>query len=138
MKIDRSSLHAPTPTRRGERARGSDGGFADALGGGDAPQGAAGAPSAQMTGLDALLALQDVQQAPGGREEEARSQGERILDRLEELRMDLLDGRLTGASVQRLSAEVDAARAESDDPRLNDILDEIELRAHVELAKLGL
>jgi hypothetical protein len=38
--------------------------------------------------------------------------------------------------VRRLADEVDQARGEIDDPGLNEILDEIELRVHVELAKL--
>ncbi len=139
MKIDRSSLHPPSAPKRGGRARdgAEGGGFAEALGSGEASQGAKAAPGGKVSGLDALLALQEVPDASGGRDE-ALSQGGRILDRLDELRLDLLDGRLSSSSVQNLTAEIDSARAESEDPRLNEILDEIELRAHVELAKLGL
>jgi hypothetical protein len=139
MKIDGSSLHPTSPPKRGGRARDGarSGSFAEALGSGAAPQGASPASGGQVGGLDALLALQEVPDTSGGRDE-ARDQGERILDRLDDLRLDLLDGRLSSSSVQNLAAEIDAARSESDDPRLNEILDEIELRAHVELAKLGL
>jgi len=137
MKIDRLSPQGTAPARRKERTQGGGGGdFASRVGegGGDAVGGVGSA--GQIAGLDALLALQEVPDALAQRSK-ARQHGERLLERLEELRLNLLDGRLSPATISRLAEEVETARAQTDDPVLNEILDEIELRARVELAKLG-
>jgi hypothetical protein len=60
-----------------------------------------------------------------------------LLDRLDELRLGLLGGRLSMAALERLTLLVAENRGKVDDPRLTQILDEIEVRAAVELAKLG-
>jgi hypothetical protein len=56
---------------------------------------------------------------------------------LDELRLAILDGRLRPVDLERLTRLVAEQRTAADDPRLAGILDEIELRAAVELAKLG-
>ena len=58
-----------------------------------------------------------------------------ILDRLEGLRLDLLAGTISPDKLLQLSHVVSARRAQISDPRLVGILDEIDLRAQVELAK---
>jgi len=136
MKVDRSSP-SPTPSARAKAGAeaGKSGGFQRTMqSGGGAAAGPSGATS--LGGLDALLALQEVPDAVAERSK-ARRQGERILDRLEELRLALLEGRVPSAVLERMVGELDTARGETDDPGLNDILDEIDLRARVELAKLG-
>ena len=60
-----------------------------------------------------------------------------ILDRLDELRLDLLTGGLSRTKLQHLAKMVNARRQGVSDPRLGEILDEIDLRAQVELAKHG-
>jgi hypothetical protein len=137
MKIDRTSVQNHAPVRRVDRTSKSGGsGFSKALdnagGDGDTAGVAAGT---SVGGLDALLALQEVPDSLA-RREKGRKHGERLLDMLDELRVNLLEGRLSEASIGRLAGEVERAREETDDPRLNGILDEIELRARVELAKL--
>jgi hypothetical protein len=134
MKIDRTSLHPTTPTRRNAKSGG--GGFAGHVSGGAAAAPSGGsAPASGVSNLDSLLALQEVPGQDSGRGQ-ARQRGERLLDRLEELRDGLLMGRMPADTVRRLADEVEAARAETEDPQLNEILDEIDLRAQVELAKL--
>ena len=59
-----------------------------------------------------------------------------ILDRLDEIRHGLLSGSLSLAQVTGLANLVRSRRATIADPRLRDVLDEIELRAEVEIAKL--
>jgi hypothetical protein len=86
--------------------------------------------------VDALLALQEVANEPN-RRALARRRGEELLDRLEELRLALLDGRLSLDMLERLGDLVALHRGKVYDPRLDQVLDEIELRAAVELAKLG-
>ena len=58
-----------------------------------------------------------------------------ILDRLEDLRIELLSGAISRDKLTQLSQVVSARRAEVTDPRLAEVLDEIDLRAQVELAK---
>ncbi len=86
--------------------------------------------------VDALLTLQEVSEDPGGRYR-GRRRGEALLDQLDELRLGLLVGSLPLATVERLAAVAEAKRGQVDDPHLARVLDEIEIRAAVELAKLG-
>jgi hypothetical protein len=126
MKIETAYSPNRTPSRRTGRANGSD--FARAL---DAQRGIA-PPQAARAAADAsvLLAAQEV-----GQDEVERRRGHAVLDRLEELRHGLLAGALSRRSLERLTALVATERAHAVDPRLASVLDEIELRAKVELAK---
>jgi hypothetical protein len=60
-----------------------------------------------------------------------------MLDELEQIRLGLLLGAIPRAKLEQLAQLVRARREQVDDPRLMAILDEIELRAAVELAKLA-
>ena len=137
MKVDRTSVHTNVPVRRTDRTSKSDkSGFSQALEGAGGDGGTSGVSAgSSVGGLDALIALQEVPDSQA-RREQGRKHAERLLDILDDLRVGLLEGRLSEASIARLARELERVRAETDDPRLNGILDEIELRAHVELAKL--
>jgi len=91
-----------------------------------------------MTGIDALLVVQQVDNSV---EREARRRlvrrGEELLDGLEELRHGLLMGEIPTGRMMALAQNVRARRENCGDPRLAAILDEIELRVEVELAKLS-
>ncbi len=138
MKIDRLSTIGKPATRRNERNGATkSGAFAKALSvGGEAPPASAVSGGAALAPVDALLALQEVSDDPGGRNR-GRRHGEEMLDHLGDLHLGLLSGRMTLGALDRLSAMVTAKRGLVDDPRLVQILDEIEIRAAVELAKLG-
>lgn len=58
-----------------------------------------------------------------------------ILDRLDEIKLELLTGSLSKEKLIHLARMVNVRRQEVTDPRLGEILDEIDLRAQVELAK---
>lgn len=58
-----------------------------------------------------------------------------ILDRLEDLRLQLLAGVVSRDRLLQLTHVVNQHRESVTDPRLAEILDEIDLRARVELAK---
>ena len=137
MKIDRVSPIGTKPSRRSERSDGSkSSSFSKALGSSPAPAPSSVSGNGALGPVDALLALQEV---PGesNRRGRAQQRGEDLLDRLDELRLAMLDGRLPMATIERLADVANAQRAKTDDPRLVEVLDEIELRAAVELAKLG-
>lgn len=95
------------------------------------------APSA-INSVDALLVVQSMGDAT---EHETRkrliSRGEDILDRLEDVRHGLLMGEIPKDKLVALAQTVRTRREACGDPRLGAILDEIELRAEVELAKLS-
>jgi hypothetical protein len=134
MKIDPLASLRTQNLRRKDRAAGGNG-FADALkGGNERAAHTAGAPG--VGALDALLTLQQAPDALSGRAK-ARKRGEQLLDELERIRMGLLAGRIPLSGLKRLSALLGQARPEVEDPRVEQVLAEIEVRAAVELAKLG-
>jgi hypothetical protein len=112
-------------TRSGDFARHLDSAGASAGVNGGSPVGT----------VNALLALQEVDDSLNGRAK-ARQRAADILDELDQLRDGLLAGTLPRESIVRLAQIVRSRRPDVDDPRLKDVLDEIELRAEVELAKL--
>jgi len=86
-------------------------------------------------GVDALLALQAVGGPLEGRRRAVR-RASQILDILDEVKLALLDGDLSLAQLDRLRRTVNEERGLTGDPKLEGVLDEIELRAAVEIAKL--
>lgn len=136
MKIDRFSGPKSTSTSRSDRtSKSGGGGFARALAGGPS-QSAAPAGSSPVQALNALLAVQEVDDATQGRGR-ARRRAESLLDRLEELRLALMLGEVPLEQLERL-AGVMAERGEKvNDPKLAQIINEIEIRVAVELAKRG-
>ena len=91
---------------------------------------------AALTNLDALIALQEVDD-PVERRKRAALRGRSLLDSLDQLKAAMLAGKVSTAALQRIADQL-RGRAPSADPQLDDILAHIELRAEVELAKLGL
>ncbi len=104
-----------------------------------AVEGAAGLGGAagvtHISTLEALIALQDVG-GPLERRRRAVGRAGTILGALEGLKLDLLEGKLSRSAIEALARAVREQRAATDDPRLEGLLDEIETRAAVELAKL--
>lgn len=86
--------------------------------------------------LDTLLAVQ-AQEDPAERKKRQARRGHDLLDGLDRLKAALLSGRVQIAELERLKGMVSARRESTDDPRLDEVLAHIELRAAVELAKLG-
>jgi hypothetical protein len=60
-----------------------------------------------------------------------------LLDGLDKLKAALLSGRVQISELENLKTTLSLRREMTDDPRLDDVLAHIELRAAVELAKLG-
>ncbi len=87
--------------------------------------------------LDALLAVQEVED-PTQRAAKKRAQlrADSILDKLDSIRIKMLGGNLTVGHMVDVADVVAAHREKIDDPQLTAIIDEIDLRAQVELAKM--
>jgi hypothetical protein len=86
--------------------------------------------------MSALLALQGVED-PTQRRRRAVGRAGRILDMLEELKLAMFDGEASSTMLDRLMGAVREQRAATEDPHLEAVLDQIETRAAVELAKRG-
>ena len=65
----------------------------------------------------------------------AKKRANEMLDKMEEIRMGLLMGGIPQKSLQDLSRVIQSRKDEFTDPQLKEIMDEIDLRAQVELAK---
>ncbi|KQN74278.1 MULTISPECIES: flagellar assembly protein FliX [unclassified Devosia] len=94
------------------------------------------APVVALTPLDAILAIQSVGDAMGGKRK-AVKRGSNLLDLLEGIKADLLVGDITPDRLDALVKELSTYRDRTE-PGLDDLLDDIELRVRVELAKQGL
>ena len=87
-----------------------------------------------ISGVSGLMALQGVDDPLERRRRNIR-RGSGLLDRLDDLKLALLSGADGQTALQGLSRAAAEARAEDDTPGLTAILDQIDLRAAVELAK---
>jgi Class II flagellar assembly regulator len=97
---------------------------------------AATAPKA-AAGIDALLALQGIEEDPVERRRRSVARGKGALDVLDDLKIGLLSGNLNASTVSRLRDAAANLKSTSGDPGLDAVLSEIELRVEVELAKAG-
>jgi hypothetical protein len=88
-----------------------------------------------VTGVDVIVALQAIEQ-PDDRRRRAVATGDRILDLLDQLKLGMLSGRVSISDLEKLKRTIERQQLQDNDPELNDILKQINLRAHVELAKL--
>ena len=88
-----------------------------------------------IAALDSILMLQGMEDSTQGRSK-GLAHGEQLLDLLDSVRDGLLAGGIPRATLNKLAVAVTRRHEAFSDPRLQDVLDQIELRAHVELAKL--
>lgn len=129
------------PRRTGGAAKGGAFSPSSAAASGAGPASGAGqvtgvVASASIASIDAVMALQTVDD-PAGRKARAVERGTRILDDLDDLKIALLEGRISTEQLNRIIGLIAARREQSGDDGLDDVLDGIDLRAQVELAKLG-
>lgn len=92
--------------------------------------------AAPLATLDAILALQ-AEEDPGHRRRRGAQAGREVLDALDALKAAVLGGSIPAATLSTIAAKL-ADLPATGDPALDGILGEIDLRARVELAKLGL
>ncbi len=86
-------------------------------------------------GIDALIALQGVDD-PTERRRHAVKRGRHALDALDELKLGLLGGTLSPATLTKLQSVAAYLNGGSGEAGLDAVLGEIELRVAVEIAKL--
>lgn len=133
MKVTGPSGTTSTPSSRPNRASG--GGFSLPSGGTTSTGAASAAASTGgVAGVSALMALQGVEDATE-RRRRAMRRGGGLLDRLDELKLMMLAGQDGIGVLNNLARAVREERPDSADAELNAVLDQIDLRAAVELAK---
>ena len=93
------------------------------------------AAASGLFGMDALLALQGEEDVLTGRRRRQIKRSNDILDALDDIRVSVLGGEIDDEALLRLQSNIAASREEVADDRLQGVLNEIETRAFVELAK---
>lgn len=139
IKIDNVGAGRGTAaTRKSRKTTVSGGSFSDTLKetAESLETGAAGG----VGGVSSVGAIISVQEVPDSTEERSRgllmSYGDELLAKLDDLRVGLLVGAIPKDDLADLAHRMRQKKQQVDDPRLTEIIDEIELRAEVEIAKL--
>lgn len=133
--VDTSRTVRATAPSRARKGRGAAKGGFSVSEGNDAAAPAVGG-AAPSVPVEAVLALQQAPDATQGRSR-GLARGTQLLQHLDRIRLGLLAGGIPRQTLQQLASELRAERALTGDPKLAAVLDEIELRARVELAKYG-
>jgi hypothetical protein len=101
----------------------------------DTRAGSASTALRTVGGIDALIALQGVED-PAERRKRAVRRGRVALDALDELKIGILGGTLAPATLTRLQSAAASLKDATGDADLDGVLGEIELRVEVEIAKM--
>ena len=138
MKVDRSKgAGATSGTKKASSspdAGGAD--FSQYVQGGVSETSGASATQS-IAQLDSLLAVQETEDpTKKAAKKRAQMRSDSILDKLDQIRIKMLGGDLTVGHMIDVADVVASHRDKIDDPKLTAIMDEVDLRAQVELAKM--
>ncbi len=89
-----------------------------------------------LASLSAILTLQSQDEIAADRRRRATKRGHDLLDALDRLKAALLGGRVAVNDLKAIAARLAERNGSTGDPRLDDLVAHIELRAQVELAKI--
>lgn len=137
MKVDGvGGPKGPDGAKKAKKTGGAN--FADALDQAASPEPTAAPPAPTgVAAVEAVLAVQAAGTATDGRSKGLlMSRAEGLLDNLDAIQVGLLEGGVRKDKIVEMAQKLRERRQDSDDPKLNELLDEIELRAEVEIAKL--
>lgn len=141
MKVSRTRPAAISATKKKGKASAASGQqFVDHLSSTNEP---VNTPSSveETSAVSSVGSILAVQEVTDHSDQEARrllrQRGEDILDKLDEIRRDILLGALPVERLTNLAHLLRTKRNSVDDPKLLELIDEIELRAEVEIAKLS-
>lgn len=134
MKIESRRINGTTPARRTANR--------DQRGGESFQVETPSAPTelARLTGLGGASAIGAVllaqeEDTPQSRQRRSVKRADDLLDRLDEIRVSLLSGRIAMNKLEALQRALSSRLDNSDNPKLQETLDAIDLRVAVELAK---
>jgi len=133
-KIDGlGQIRTPQPVKRAAKSDASGGTvFAKHLDEDSDVSATSGVVSANS--VSGILGVQEVDDALA-HASKGKRRAQDILDKLDDLRLQLLAGGISREKLLQLSHMVSTRRSQIKDPRLAALLDEVDLRAQVELAK---
>ena len=134
MKVDQTRRNSPASVKRSSGNRGVESSDFDSLLTSEQKIGSVAAAN-RISSVDSVVALQEI---TGDNRDEggAKSRANLILDKLEDIRMGLLMGQIPKSNLEELSKILIVARENSIDSNLLEVIEDIELRAKIELAKL--
>ncbi len=139
MKIQGPDKASSTSSsKKSSKAKSGDGSFGVMLSGDEGTSQTASTGAAQtLTNVEALLIAQSTDD-PAGRASKGRMmvRADKLLDELDKLRLNMLTGNMTVGDMIDLADVVASNREGIDDPELAAILQEIDLRAQIEIAKM--
>ncbi len=138
MKIVAPGPLARTMGRTRKAGTSGSGDFAKSLDGASETGVPPGTPGAsQIASVDALLALQGEPDADNDGDRQETRRGHTLLDELEVIKTGLLVGRIPRGRLEALARMMERRQDLPSSPLLAGLIDEIELRVKVELAKLS-
>lgn len=138
MKIAGSGSIRSNATRRKGGTAPAAGEFAGHMSGAAKTQTPAVSGTTQVASVGALVALQDSSGFGGDTGAVEIDRAEKLLDQLDRIRVGILTGSISSATLQNIVNRLAQRRTDGVEPRLAALVDEIELRARVELAKLSM
>jgi len=103
--------------------------------GGSAQAAVAATTGLQVAALDALLTLQEAGEPLTGKRRAVKRSND-MLDLLDDIKLGILSGAVPRQTLRQLTKLVAERRDDFHEPGLQGVIDEIDLRAQVELAKL--
>ncbi|MBI1215326.1 MAG: flagellar assembly protein FliX [Alphaproteobacteria bacterium] len=141
MKVEgpRKSSGTSGSSKSGGAKGTGDGSFSGLIEVGGAAENKPAASGVAINRIDALLSLQEAEEASSEEiAKRAKRRGIDLLDQLDRLRLGLLTGEVPPDALHHLKNMLGAHRDKVEDPQLAAVLDEIDLRVQVELAKFGM
>lgn len=139
MKIEGPKSTSDISKKKDAKKTSSSGGAFQSMmsGAGGASEASGAGLTAGIASMDILLAAQSVDDATQGKaKRQVKERADSILDKLNALKVAMVSGNVTVGHMISIADVVASHRETITDPELTAILDEIDLRAHVELAKL--
>ena len=136
MKVDQTRRNSLASVKRSSGNRGVESSDFDSLLISEQKIDAVAATN-RISSVDAVVGLQEIT-GDNTDERGAKNRANLILDKLEDIRMGLLMGQIPKSNLEELSKILIVARENSIDSNLLQVIEDIELRAKIELAKLAI
>ena len=136
MRIQGTTPFSSSTTRKAGNLKEKSGAFSSLLGAENAQTEATGTQSTRASSAVLFAQEVDTTDEEAQRDQQAHVYAKGLLDQLDRIRMGLLSGSLSHTQLTSLQKIITHHQQTANDPKLNTILQDIELRVRVELAKL--
>lgn len=137
MKVEGPSKSQKTSKSKGASGAGKTNGTFGAMVTGSAKETVGVGQTQSIAAVDALLSVQSADDPTEGKtRKRMRERGDDLINKLDDIRHGLLTGTMTVGHVLNIADVVASHREKITDPELTGVLDEIDLRAQIEIAKM--